>query len=282
MIKELLLTNSITSPSIIKRRTFRGNFCGLPLDLDYAPNGILFTPAYVIYPSATRKRIRDNYISNGWTHFPISLFPGPIYGNYYPNWDGRNINSCLDELLSDGLVPVCFVMRDDGVTNSLVDKRLVPIAVPKWECSNPIARPALDNENLFYVVKQMYPDALVYWHNPPYQGAPYVDPAEWHSGPEPNAEVWNYMVHDSFVQGLLFQGKAWENNSNDSISRLNDFIDRLVNGNDGWPICDLIDFEETAYYTFDLNGSYSSALLMTDKIWTSVHSRGVIGYCNGN
>jgi len=277
----ILLNSTYIFPSEEKCRTFRGNFCGLSLKLPYAPNGILFTPAYPVYDNNTRRLIRKAYLSYGYTHFPISLCGPKVYRNIYPDWNDALINNYLYELLRDGLVPVCFAFNDSFNFNKNVDPKLVPIIVPGWENPKPIIKPVLDDTNQFYLCHKQYPKALIYWHNPPNQGTPYVDQSAWSSDPKAdvNAKVWNYMVHESNVQGLLFQGQAWINNAESSISRLNDFVIRLSEGHNGWPKADLVDFEETAYYMFDMNGNYNQAIQWTTKIYKSFPS--LNGYCNG-
>lgn len=275
----------LTWPSIDECRAFKGNLCGLPLNLAYAPNGILFTPAYVIYDEATRKNIRSAYKDNGWRHYPINLTNhSPVYSTFYPDWDDSNINIYLEELLGDGLIPVGYVMGDhDTVVDCKADPSLVPIVVPKWEDTHPLKYPELDQYNTFYLVAQKYPSSLLYWHNPPYQGAPFVEYADWglqEGDPTVNAKVWHYMVDICGVQGLLFQGKAWENNANNSLKSLTDFADRLGGGLNGWPIADLVDYEETAYYMFRLNGNYSQALNWTDYIRRNLTGR-LNGFGNG-
>lgn len=265
-------------------RNFKGNFGGMPLGLSYAPNGILFTPAYVVYNDQTRDRIRKSYLDAGYLHYPLNLTNhSTIYRNYYPHWDDSLINKYLEELLGDRLVPVGFVMGDqDTEVNCKADPSLVPITIPKWEDGAPLRGPNKDQYNTFYLVKQKYPKSLLYWHNPPYQGAPFVEYSDWGlkpGDPSINAKVWHYMVDECEVKGLLFQGKAWENDGGDSISILDNFKDRLKHGINGWPIADLVDFEETVYYMFNLNGIYNIALDMALHVRSSVQE--LNGYCNG-
>lgn len=281
----LLDTAAQTWPSEDVLRAFRGNLVArLSVELPYAPHGLLFTPAYVVYDAPTRHQIREAYKAQGWTHFPLNLTNhSPIYRDVYPWWDDSLINDYLTELLADGLIPVGFAMGDqDSVVRCKASPDLVPIVIPKWEDAEPLRRPALDADNTFHLVKQQYPRSLLYWHNPPYQGAPFVDYAEWglpQGDPGINAKVWRYMVNECGVQGLLFQGKAWEHDANDSISVLNSFRERLKHGVSGWPIADLVDYEETAYYLFNMNGSSAQALAWTEKIRESVGE--LDGYGNG-
>jgi len=269
-----------------KLKAWRGQFCALPMDLPYGPNGILFTPGYVVYDSETRARIRATYLEHGWTHFPLNLTNhSSIYRNYYPDWDDSNINTYLTELLKDGIIPVGYTMGDsDRVVNCKADRSLVPIALGRWEDAAPLVKPALDENNTFHLVKEKYPDALIYWHNPPYQGAPYVSYADWElpqDDPGINAKVWRYMVNECGVQGLMFQGKAWEKDAQDSIGVLQSFTERLRHGINGWPIADLIDYEETAYYMFNMNGSYEQAVAWTSKIQSAPGVECNAGFCNG-
>jgi hypothetical protein len=267
-------------------RDWQGNLCGLPLGLDYSPNGILFTPSYVIYPDDVRDRIRKTYRDNGWRHFPINLTNhSPIYRDVFPDWDDSLINQYLTELLNEGLIPVGYSMGDnDTVINCKAEADLVPIALGKWEDAKPLVKPELDARNTFHLVRERFPKSIIYWHNPPYQGAPFVEYSDWglpQDDPGINAKVWQYMVHECGVRGLMFQGKAWEKEGSDSISTLRSFIDRLGYGQNGWPApVDIIDYEETAYYMFNMNGSYSKALDMTKKIRDTFGSE-LQGYGNG-
>ena len=258
-------------------RSWRGNFCGIPLNLPYAPNGILFTPGYVIYNDETRKRIRDAYKELGHTHFPLNLTNhSTIYHDFYPGWDDHLINTYLKELLRDHIIPVGFVMGDqDTGVSTYADPDLVPIVSSKWEDPAPIRNLAHDQYNNFDKVRAAFPNSLQYWHNPAYQGAPYIGTKD-----EKNNLVWQFMVNECGIQGLMNQGTAWKNEANDSVNRLNDFIYRLEQGNNGYPKCDIVDFEETAYYMFDMSGNYNQALKWTDKIRRNIMAP-IQGYCNG-
>ena len=269
--------------------------CNLTPDLGFnlqygphTPNGhtIFWTPSYVVYDDSTRERIRKAYRDLGFTHFPLNLTNhSTLYRDYYPNWDDTLINKYLEELLSAHLIPGGFCMGDEDTTvNCHADPSLVSWVVGRWEDAAPIKRPALDNDNYFWLVHQAFPNSRLYWHNPPYQGAPFVEYDEWNSpqdDPGINAKVWNYMIHDSFVQGFLFQGKAWENDANDSIEVLRSFVERLGHGVSGWPNpVDIVDYEETAYYLFNEGGNQEQALEWTKKIrdyWGSE----LKGYGNG-
>jgi len=273
-------------PPIEKLKNWRGQFCALPMNLPYSPNGILFTPGYVVYDEDTRYRIRQVYKESGWTHFPLNLTNhSSIYRDHYPDWDDSNINTYLTELLKDGIIPVGYTMGDsDKVINCKADPSLVPIALGRWEDSAPLVKPALDENNTFHLVRQKYPDSLIYWHNPPYQGAPFVSYADWglpNNDPGINAKVWRYMVHECGVTGLMFQGKAWENDAQDSIGVLQSFTERLRHGVNGWPIADVIDYEETAYYMFNMGGDYDQAVRWTEKIRNAQGVECNAGYCNG-
>lgn len=269
----LLLSQAAPAwPSNEALRAWKGNLVAkLSFSLPYAPHGLLFTPGYVTYNGETRRRIREDYKAHGWTHFPLNLTNhSTIYRDFYPQWDDARINDYLTELLTDGLIPVGFVMGDqDRVVDCKASPDLVPIVVPKWEDAAPLRRPALDADNTFHLVRQQYPRSILYWHNPPYQGAPFVEYADWglpQGDPGINAKVWRYMVNECGVQGLLFQGKAWEHDANDSMAVLQSFIDRLKHGVSGWPHADVVDYEETAYYLFNMGGSDEQALAWTRKI----------------
>jgi hypothetical protein len=271
----------------------KGNYCQYlpaPINLPYpagedAPTNLFFSPGYVTYDYETRKQIRQIYrYQQGYTHMPLNLTNhSSIYRNYYPDWDDNNINTYLVELLSDGIIPIGFVMGDhDTVVDCKADPDLVPIAVAKWEDTKPLTKPELDSTNTFHLVKQKYPKSIIYWHNPPYQGAPFVEYSDWGlpmDDPGINAKVWNFMVHQCGVQGLLAQCKAWEHNAQDSINSLHDFGQRLVHGLNGWPICEYHDFEETAYYLFNMRGVQKQADAWVQKI--RANSPDLKGYCNG-
>lgn len=269
-------------PSVDAIRNFKGNFGGIVIpELQYGfDNKVLFTPGYVVESSSVRKIIRERYKAAGFTHFPINLYnTTSIYHDYYPQWDDRKINDYLTELLSDGIIPVGSAFADNvKVVKPVVDPDLVPAVFTGWENPAPILYPALDADNLFYVAKQYFPKSLVYWHNPSYQGAPYVSNTDWGYSPSDdiNHIVWQYMVYNSGCQGLLNQGNGWENSGSDSVARLIDFRDRLIYGENYWPKADLVDFEEVVYYNTTLQGS---PLLTGESIRNRV--TGLTGYCNG-
>ncbi len=265
-------------------RAFRGNFGGIIVpELQFGfPNKVLFTPGYVVENAQVRQVIRSRYKDSGFAHFPINTYNDTsIYHDVYPSWNDGLINTYLEELLNDDIIPVCSLFPDNVKTikgNASPD--LVPIGFTGWENPSPIINPAQDRDNLFYVAKQSYPKALIYWHNPSFQGAPFVNNAAWGHGPndEFNSEIWDYMVYSSGCQGLLNQGAAWENLSG-SIGRLNDFKVRLIDGQDFWPKADLIDFEETVYYLTTMQGDSAQALAWTKEIRDK--NPGITGYCNG-
>lgn len=277
--------DKVVIPPIDAIRTWKGNLTPyLGWDLPYGPNGVFWTPGYVAYDESTRKRIRDAYRGMGFTHLPMNLTNhSTIYRDFYPHWDDSLINTYLTELLKDEIIPVGYTMGDQDTTvNCKADPSLVPIALGKWEDPTPLKKPAMDSDNRFYLVKEKYPNSVIYWHNPPYQGAPYVDYADW-GLPEGdsgiNAKVWHFMVDECKVQGLMFQGQAWNNDAQDSINSLGDFALRLGTGHHGWPIADLVDYEETAYYLFNMGGNQEQALAWTKKIRNTVSP--LNGFCNG-
>jgi len=276
-------------------RAFRGNFCGLPFALPSFPGrptipyGQLFTPGWPCYYELDHDlgdRILTSYAAMGLTHFPLNAWGGStqtVYRNYYPPWDDTRISTYTQKIWDAGLYPLHCVFPDDRpIVNPALDPGLVRLAF-WWEDSTPITAPWQGHGNKFWVVSQAYPHALVYWHNPPGQDAPYVDPALWGGNDDGlNGRVWSYMINQSGVQGLLFQGEAWENPAN-SVANLQDFVDRLVHGKNGWPIAvgGVNDFEETARYTFGLGGSYAHAKELTHTIWNSIGSQ-LEGFGNGD
>ena len=143
-------------------RTFSGNFCGIQIPgLPY--KNPLFTPAYPIYDDVWRQVIREASRKRG-THFPISLFAGDIYHGIYPAWDGANINDCLRELLEDGLIPVGFYHRDDGMPAQGVDPSLVPIVVPMWEMNGPLNNDTDRINAITKATRDAFPQSLLYVH----------------------------------------------------------------------------------------------------------------------
>ena len=273
---------SFSKPSFDVIRQVKGNFGGIVVpELQFGfLNKVLFTPGYVVENQNVRQIIRSRYKDAGFKHFPISTYnDNGVYHDYYPPWDDSLINQYLEELLSDDLIPLCSLFADNSKTlkkNASPD--LVLSGFVGWENPTPILRPALDNDNLFWVAKQFYPEALIYWHNPAGQGAPYVNPIDWgkQPGDEVNGIVWNYMVSQSGCQGLLCQNVGWLNSGNDSVNRLNDFVVRLINGGDYWPKADLIDFEEVVYFNTTMQGN---PILTGEPIRSRVPQ--LTGYCNG-
>lgn len=274
-------------------RAFKGNYCGLVIpELQYGPqrnNGrILFTPGYVCENSNVRKIIRNIYKSEGYTHFPLNIRNvSSIYRDMYPPWDESLINVYLNELWADDIIPVCSVFPDNSTDiNRNVDANLVRIAF-WWEDSHPIKYPANDQYNKFYIAQSVYKDAIIYWHNPPYQDAPYIEYADWGLAPTDlaNPVVWNYIVRNNNVKGILFQGKAWESNDQyegwqRSALSLRDYIPRFHGTMYGLPFpLDIHDFEETAYYLFNEHGDVNQAYKWVKQIRDSVPE--LDGYCNG-
>jgi hypothetical protein len=276
---------SFNHPSLDVIRHVKGNFGGIIVpELQFGfSNKVLFTPGYVVESAKVRMIIRKRYLDAGFSHFPINTYNDtPIYHNYYPQWDDSLINQYLEELLDDNIIPMCSLFPDNVKTlKGNVSSDLVLSGFVGWENPSPIIRPALDNDNLFYVAKQAYPRSLIYWHNPSYQGAPYVDAKDWgrNTGDEVNDRVWQYMINQSGCQGLLNQGNAWQNDSQDSINRLSDFHERLILGRDNWPIADVVDFEQTVYYLTTEQGNPEQALTWAQKVRNSCD--GLMGYCNG-
>lgn len=274
-------------PSVEEIRHFTGNFAGIviPELTQGFPNKVLFTPGYVVEPDPVRLIIRMRYKDYG-RHFPLNLYNDtPIYRGFYTQWDDTRINDFCRELLNDGLIPVGSAFADGSrVIKPVVDPTLVPAVFSGWENPTPITLPALDDNNLFWKMWRYFPNSRRYWHNPPGQDAPYVNPPDWGATWDPktgrwssvNGPVWRYMVQQSGCHGLLFEGQGWINHGNDSVANLNDFVQRLILGNDGWPIGDLIDFEEFAYYnTEEGNLPPLQGLSIRQRVPQ------LTGYCNG-
>lgn len=262
-------------------RSFKGNFGGLVIpELQYGfPNKVLFTPGYVVESTDVRRIIRRRYKEARLSHFPINLYnTSSIYHNWYPDWDDKLINQYLDELLQDGLIPVGSAFADNvKIVKDVVDPDLVPIVFTGWENPWPIVRPAEDSDNLFYVARQYFKKSLIYWHNPSGQGAPYYYAPDWGYpiGTELNHIIWSYIVNVSGCQGLLAQNDGWVAGGQVAVLRLQDFAWRFQ-GHNGWPICDLVDFEEVVFWNTTMQGN---------PIMTGEFIRNQIpelnGYCNG-
>lgn len=271
-------------PAVVRR--FRGNFGGLvmPELTTGFPNKVLFTPGYVCEPYAVRRIIRQRYRAAGLTHFPISTWGPTVYRDYYPPWDDRQINRFLEELLGDGLIPVCSLFRDGGkAINPALNPALVPAAF-WWEDPTPIRAPALDGDNKFWIVRQALGDqVLIYWHNPPNQDAPYIDYAAWGlrpGDPTANLRVWQYLQNSPCrVQGLLLQTQAWVD-VDGAIGITNDFLNRLPAGKLYGTDLDVVSFESAVYWNTTLQGNVAQGNAWAQQTRTACLP-GLAGWCNG-
>ena len=280
--KLLLLNQSTEWPPYNQLRGVKGNFGGIIIpELEFGfPNKVFYTPGYVCESSRVRQIIRSRYKDAGLVNLPLNTYGTKVYGNYFPDWNYKLINTYLEELLNEELIPICSLYDENSkVLETNAHPDLVPLGFVGWENPSPLGKPEFNDDNLFWKAKQRYSRSLIYWHNPPYQGAPYVNPHDW--GYEPGVEfnnvVWQFMVK-SGCQGLLFQSRAWEDLTR-AIGDINDFADRLLLGKNGYPICDLIDFEETVYYLTVMNGNPLIAIELAEQVRDSV--KGLTGYCNG-
>lgn len=261
-------------------RAFKGNFGSIHIpDLPYGPNHVLFTPGYVCYDDQWRRRIRDEYKARGYTHFPISLFPGPIYYDFYPAWDQSRINDFLRELWDDGLIPVCYDHSDDNVQAPGVDPSLVRIVVPMWEMNGPLSQldePQADQSfsgpitECIKRTRARYPDALCYIHFAPLHGA----------GGEPEGPWWHW------AKWLGVAGSLYDCNTDaqSAFDRAADFLVRFK-GYHGWPSgLDLVLHETTAYQAFHdgwseaQSDAYNSDILRRSP---AVLVEGGVDYTNG-
>lgn len=99
-----------------------------------------------------------------------------------------------------------------------------------------------------------------------------------------NPEVWNYIVRNNNVKGILFQGQAWSANDEmegwqRSVATLQDYVPRFHGNMYGLPFpIDIHDFEETAYYLFNVEGNVDQALNWTSLIRTNSE---IDGFGNG-
>jgi hypothetical protein len=256
-------------PTEAQLRNFSGNLCGMffpGLQYPLIRPGLLFTPGYVVENDFNRARILDQYEGS---HFVVNLTNhSTIYRDYYPNWDDTLINKYLTEILKAGKLPVGVVMGDrDKEVQTNADPSLVSIVLPKWEDATPFT-----GVNTFKLVKNAFPNSLMAWHNPPNQDAPY------NSNGWDNATVWNKM-NEWGVSIFLFQGQAWNDPAN-SIANLQDFVPRLKDGFHGYPHpLTIVDFEETAYYMMNLNGSIKQSKMWTKQIREAIPR--LDGFCNG-
>jgi hypothetical protein len=263
-------------------RAFKGNFCGIRIDgLPYGPNNVLFTPAYFIYSEGDRQKCREAYKTRGYTHFPVSLFSGSVYHDFYPDPDVSRVNEFLQELWDDGLIPVCFDHGDDFSVNSGVDPKLVRVVVPQWEMNGPCNNDtALINKTILET-KSRFPQALLYVHFTSGHAA----------GGEPESDWWVWAKSQG-VRGLLYQDGNW-NDPQAMWDRCVDFLIRFGSGYHGWPTdVDFVMFENCAYPAFWSGWTEAQ----TDDLQhflksksPAVYSEGGItftgdfaGFCNGN
>jgi len=258
-------------------RKFSGQFCGIHLPISYKE--VLFTPAYPIYDEPTRKRIRDEYKKRG-THFPLSLFAGDIYHGVYPEWDGHNVNDCLRELLGDGLIPVGFAHRDDGMLAQGVDQSLVPIVVPMWEMNGPLNNDTARINEVTLATKAAFPKALLYVHFTSGHAA----------GGHPESDWWTWAKSIG-VRGLLYQDGNWDD-PQAMWDRCVDFLIRFGSGYHGWPTdIDFVMYENCAYPAFWGGWTEAQCKALNDSLRAkapAVYTEGgqtftgdFAGFCNG-
>jgi len=281
-------------PSTDKVRAFAGNICGyefdaLPFKADPGPESVervFWTPSLVcIDDFGLLGDLLDGYKDDGNTHIVLNLYnSSSVYRDWYPWWDEKKINKYLDFLNRKELVVVGSCFPDGSYElNKIVDKDLVH-AVFWWEDPNPIVRPALDEQNKFWVARQFFGEKVeIYWHNPPYQEAPYVEYADWglkQGDGSINGKVWNYICNSECrVRGILRQNKCWVDGWQNSVEACQSYIDRIGKGGMYGVDADTIDFEETAYYILDENGNVDQAKQWTQKI--RMACPGLAGWCNG-
>lgn len=259
-------------------RAFTGQFCGIRIPgLPYRE--VLFTPAYPIYDAHWRGIIRSEAKKRG-THFPLSLFKGPIYGDHYPEWDGANVNECLRELLRDGLIPVGFAHRDDGYLCEGVDPSLVPIIVPMWECNLPLNNDTARINAVIAATQQAFPQSLCYVHFSSGHAA----------GGSPESDWWHAAKAKGIV-GMLYQDGDW-NDPPKMWDRCVDFLIRFGGGYHGWPTgIDFVMFENCAYPAFHQGWSEAQCKALNDYLRSkapAVHVESGVsyvgdfaGFCNG-
>lgn len=228
--------------------------------------GALFTPAYRMYTTAQRQIIRDVFtgkladrfgIVHHYTHFTISLacIPGggrEYHGIYPPCSTAKiGLNDALHELWDDGLIPVTFAMDDsepDDLTTPLsiagiVDPSLVRIVSPYWE--------HLQIDCAAAKVRALFPHAFLYWHDPidPHADSGYPDACYGHSseaewGALGGARGWWQHFHDAYG-GTGYLVQTDRGSVADVLDALTDIGSRMGGGLNGWPILDVVWFEDT-------------------------------------
>lgn len=190
--------------------------------------GTLFTPAYVTYTPAQRAAARAAYQRRGYRLFPISVYPYTArwYHGIFPPADHSEINARLQELWDDGLVPLCFVIPDDGhtlqPTTPGLDRRLCRRVVPMWEMDAPLNGDTSRINTAILNTVAAFPAAIVTVHFT----------AKRYAGGEPAADWWRWAVAHG-VRGIEYQDTG--DNATDVRARVADLVVRLGGGYHGWP-----------------------------------------------
>jgi hypothetical protein len=253
----------ISNDALIK---FKGNFCGMVIpDLPLHRHNVCYTPAYLCYDQEWRSRIRKEYKLRGYTHMPVHIHNGLVYGNHYPelNLSDSDVRDALIELWNDGIIPVVTTMADEDIIvsprfHAVAD--LIRIAFVKWEMNEPDGNDTYRMaHHIVESVEAVRPDCLLFVHFSPKHGAGigpdnlYFCPTdgELFAGPgycgkhnvdidisnpnEANANgKWWHWAKAVGVDGILMECDADEN-PQQSAEFIEDFTERFGLGINGWP-----------------------------------------------
>lgn len=269
----------ITYPTPEQCRKFRGNFCGIRIQglrtfSDHYPSDLLYTPAYGCYNSDERKLIRQRYLDEfgEWSHFPITLQPGPIYGDYFPNINPsiQDQKDWLEELYRDKIIPVVNLLADNEWNCTLDPSVLamIRVAFPKWEQNQIDPDPSTQWAYVIHCRQIIPTDTLLYLHFSPDHAA--ID--------SPESDSWK-RARSIGIQGILLQTVA-DDPIEKVIDRHKDFVDRMKHGLNGWPNpIDIVSFELKAYPRFHRQESYESCVDFAKSVRLAFPE--LDGYCNG-
>lgn len=262
-------------------RAFRGDFCGVPYPQDRFGKHIVYTPMYPAYAAAERADQRALYKAKGYTHWPISVAGGYVENGreVYPRFDftrrPAEFRVFLQELWSDGLVPVVFLMEDHGphdaaflkpfidANRDLLRATSIGWELNDWMSDDEATQAAKDLRRL------LGPDAILYAHMTPGHAALcHTDSCE--------SAWWRSMV--GTLTGILYQHDPKASIA-DFQDRLHDFTSRMVDGLNGWPTgFDVVAFEYAAFLKF--RGQVSEQYGI-DRGVAAMRVTGVVGFGDG-
>ena len=245
-------------------------------------NGLLFTPAILIYPRDLRERIYHEYFTvRKLTHFPVHIPCIPAVRWYHgiyppvPDCSGTLTNQVLHEIWDRGGIPICFTLDDADKDGSRLvknlparfDKRLCRLVVGHWEhfeddCAMGAARAYFG------------PAALLYWHNPVTADRGQPDacwPGTGVSAPD-NAS-WFRHARDAYgLQGILLQ--TGPGDVAKTVRRIAELAARLGGCLYDWPCpsngyeIDVVWFEDTntVYENFWRGGNEANNIRRSDEV----------------